>query len=152
MSWMRNGKKPIVVYTDGGCHPNPGAGGWACILLHPDGTKQELSGKEDNVTNNQMELLACIKALAALPHGSSVYLHTDSQYVKRGIVSWVHGWKANGWKTSLGQPVKNADLWQELVLENDRHIVSWLWVRGHDGNEHNERCDELALAARRGGG
>jgi ribonuclease HI len=149
MSWLQNSQKITRVYTDGSCCPNPGDGGWACVIIHPSGARQELFGSAKNVTNNQMEMMACIQALRALSVGTAVYLFTDSQYVKKGISLWVNGWKSRGWKTALGEPVKNADLWQQLSKENDRHVISWMWVRGHDGNAHNERCDELALAARK---
>lgn len=138
---------PVVhIYTDGGCRPNPGTGGWAAILLSGERTK-ELSGGEVETTNNRMELMAAIEALRALKRPCHVQMHTDSQYVRNGITSWMTKWKRNGWKAAGGGAVKNKDLWQELDLMTAKHKIQWNWVRGHAGNELNERCDVLASEA-----
>jgi ribonuclease HI len=136
-------KKPVVIYTDGGCKGNPGRGGWGALLLY-NGHERELWGGEALTTNNRMELMAAIAALEALKWGVQVEVHTDSQYLRNGITEWISGWKANGWKTAQKKPVKNADLWQRLDEARRRHKVSWHWVRGHDGHAENERADELA--------
>jgi ribonuclease HI len=127
---------------------NPGgAGGWA-VIIKQNGCVQEYSGGETDTTNNRMELRAAIEGLKVLKTGSDVYLYTDSRYVRDGV-RWRVGWEKNGWKTKEGNPVKNADLWLELFQEVDRLVVSWLWVKGHNGDECNERCDELAGKAAR---
>jgi ribonuclease HI len=133
----------IVIYTDGACSGNPGPGGWGAILMWGDHRK-EMSGGEQVTTNNRMELLAAISALEALKRPSKVELHTDSNYVKNGVTSWIYGWKRNGWKTADKKPVKNAELWQRLDAARVPHEVDWRWVKGHSGHEHNERADELA--------
>ena len=135
--------KTVVIHTDGACKGNPGPGGWGALLEY-DGRRKELFGGEPQTTNNRMELIAVIRALEALTRPSDVELHTDSQYVKNGIETWIHGWKRNGWKTSDRKAVKNADLWRELDLVATRHRIRWHWVRGHDDNPGNERADELA--------
>ena len=135
--------KNVVIHTDGACKGNPGRGGWGA-LLECDGRRKEIFGGEAQTTNNRMELVAVIRALEALTRTSDVDLYTDSQYVKNGIESWIHGWKRNGWKTSDRKPVKNADLWRELDELATRHRIRWHWVRGHDDNPGNERADELA--------
>jgi ribonuclease HI len=143
----------VIVYTDGGCAPNPGPGGWAAILISGNHEK-ELKGGEQVSTNNRMELMAAISALEALKHTSVVDIHTDSQYVRNGIMSWIHQWKRNGWKTADRKPVKNDDLWKRLDVALARHQIRWHWVRGHAGNELNERADRLvrqAIAAVRAG-
>ena len=137
------GRGAVVVYTDGACKGNPGPGGWGALLIAQEG-RQEIFGGESPTTNNRMELLAVIRALEALPEGSEVDLHTDSQYVKNGIESWIHGWKRNGWKTADRKPVKNAELWRELEAAASRHRVRWHWVRGHSADAGNERADALA--------
>lgn len=140
----------VTVYTDGGCDPNPGPGGWAAILRYPD-HEVVLSGNAPDSTNNRMELEAAIAALAYLAgrHGScKVDLHTDSRYVRQGITGWVDDWFRRGWKTKGGQPVKNQGLWQRLYELAHAHQVSWHWVRGHAGQPLNERADQLAQAAR----
>lgn len=140
-------ESPMVhIYTDGGCRPNPGVGGWAAILLSGERVK-ELSGGEAETTNNRMELMAAIEALRALKRPCDVQMHTDSQYVRNGITSWMAKWKKNGWKAAGGGAVKNQDLWQELDRMTHTHRIHWNWVRGHAGNHYNERCDELAGAA-----
>jgi ribonuclease HI len=133
----------VEIFTDGACSGNPGPGGWGAILRYGE-TQKEMSGGEAVTTNNRMELLAAINALEALKRPSQVDLHTDSQYVKNGIMSWIHGWKRNGWKTADKKPVKNADLWQRLDDVSDLHEVTWHWVKGHAGHAENERADELA--------
>ena len=137
-------KSRVVIYTDGGCVPNPGVGGWAAILLSAD-RRREISGGESDSTNNRMEMTAAIEALRALKRPCHVVLHTDSQYLKKGISEWLPKWRRNGWRTRTG-PVKNVDLWQLLQEEVERHDVEWEWVRGHSGVEENERCDELVQA------
>ena len=139
---MTAAEERVQIYTDGGCDPNPGSGGWAAILIYKGKTK-ELSGGERNTTNNQMELKAAINALKALKKHCSVTLHTDSQYVQRGITEWLPGWKRRGWLRSTGK-IKNLELWQELDALAQQHDIEWRWVRGHAGNLYNERCDELA--------
>ena len=131
----------VTIYTDGGCVPNPGVGGWAAVLIGAN-RRREISGGERDTTNNRMEMTAAIEALAALRTSCEVSLHTDSEYLKKGITEWLPKWRRNGWKTKSG-PVKNADLWQRLQDEVDRHDVSWAWVKGHSGVPENERCDEL---------
>lgn len=138
--------KHVTIYTDGACSGNPGPGGWGALLEFA-GVEKELSGGEPDTTNNRMELMAAIEALAALKKPCDVQLFTDSKYVMDGINGWIHGWKRNGWKTADKKPVKNADLWQRLEIENNRHKVQWNWVRGHNGDARNERVDELARKA-----
>ena len=133
----------VVVFTDGACKGNPGPGGWGA-LLRAGGREKELFGGEPATTNNRMELTAVIRALEALKSPSEVEIHTDSQYVKNGIETWIHGWKRNGWKTADKKPVKNGDLWQALDEARQRHKVEWHWVKGHAGHPENERADELA--------
>ena len=135
--------KRVEIFTDGACSGNPGPGGWGAILRYGDAVK-EMSGGESETTNNRMELMAGISALEAPNRPSAVELHTDSQYVKNGIMSWIHGWKRNGWRTADKKPVKNADLWQRLDEARGRHTVTWHWVKGHAGHDENERADELA--------
>jgi ribonuclease HI len=132
----------VTVYTDGGCEPNPGTGGWA-VVLSCNGHYKELSGGEPETTNNRMELTAALEALKALKRPCTVVLHTDSQYLKRGITEWLPAWKRKGWKRKTGS-VKNLDLWQELDSLAQKHDIVWRWVRGHSGDPLNERCDELA--------
>lgn len=138
--------KQVTIYTDGACSGNPGPGGWGAILIFGDREKK-LSGGAKETTNNRMELLAAIEALKALKHECKIELYTDSKYVMDGITSWIHGWKAKGWKTAARKPVKNVDLWQELDEQVQRHKINWNWVRGHDGNHYNEIADELATGA-----
>jgi ribonuclease HI len=139
----------VEIWTDGGCKPNPGPGGWAAVLRYGEHVK-ELSGAEPATTNNRMELTAAVQALSALKRPSRVVLHTDSQYVKDGITRWLHGWVRRGWKTANRDPVKNYDLWQALLAAQAPHQVQWEWVRGHAGDAMNERADALATAAREG--
>jgi len=133
----------VLIYTDGACRGNPGPGGWGAILI-ANGREKELCGGERATTNNRMELMAAIQALEALNKPCKVELHTDSQYMRNGIMTWIHGWKARGWKTADKSPVKNEDLWKRLDLARSKHEVDWRWVKGHAGHELNERADGLA--------
>ncbi|WP_031555503.1 ribonuclease HI [Parvularcula oceani] len=133
----------IEIYTDGACSGNPGPGGWGVLILQ-DGGEKRLCGGEGATTNNRMELQAAIEALAAFPEGTPLTLHTDSQYVKNGVTTWIHGWKRNGWKTAARKPVKNRDLWQALDGLCSARAVSWKWVKGHAGHPGNEEADRLA--------
>ncbi|MEX3628654.1 MAG: ribonuclease HI [Burkholderia sp.] len=133
----------IDIYTDGACKGNPGPGGWGALLRFGDQEK-ELFGGEAGTTNNRMELLAVIKALEALKRRCRVVVHTDSQYVQKGISEWIHGWKKKGWVTAAKTPVKNADLWKQLDELVVGHEIEWRWVKGHAGHAENERADALA--------
>jgi len=133
----------VEIYTDGACRGNPGPGGWGALLRY-GGVERELYGGEPDTTNNRMELQAAIQGLKALTRPCRVDLTTDSEYVRNGITRWLDGWKQKGWKTAAKKPVKNADLWLALDEENQRHEVSWHWVKGHSGHEENERADQLA--------
>lgn len=135
--------KEVEIFTDGACSGNPGPGGWGAVLRYGD-KERDLCGGEKLTTNNRMELMAAIEALKALREPCTVALYTDSVYVKDGISKWIHGWKKNGWKTAAKKPVKNAELWQALEAERNRHDVTLHWVKGHAGHEENERADELA--------
>jgi ribonuclease HI len=135
--------EPVVIYTDGACKGNPGPGGWGAWLrwgVH----EKDLFGGEPLTTNNRMELRAVIEALSVLKRRTPVALYTDSEYVKNGITTWIHGWKARGWLTADRKPVKNAELWRQLDELVARHDVAWHWVRGHTGDPGNERADQLA--------
>jgi ribonuclease HI len=133
----------VEIYTDGACKGNPGPGGWGALMR--SGTHQkELFGGAPETTNNRMELTAVIRALQALKRRSRVSIHTDSQYVQKGVTEWLAGWKARGWRTAARQPVRNLDLWQELEPLLAQHDLSWHWVRGHSGHPENERADQLA--------
>jgi ribonuclease HI len=137
---------PLVeIFTDGACRGNPGPGGWAALLRTGD-KERELSGGDKPTTHNRMELTAAIRALEALKKPCRVHLHTDSQYVRDGITKWIHGWQRNGWRTADKKPVKNADLWQELLDAAAPHRVEWHWVKGHSGHPENDRVDALACA------
>ena len=133
----------IEIYTDGACKGNPGPGGWGAWLIAGDHEK-EICGGELNTTNNRMELMAVIEALNALKRPCEVIVHTDSQYVQKGISEWLAGWKARGWKTASKASVKNVDLWQALDAAQARHHIDWRWVKGHAGHPENERADALA--------
>jgi ribonuclease HI len=143
----------VTIYTDGACSGNPGPGGWGAILSFGDREK-ELMGGGLHTTNNRMELMAAISAFEALKRPCAIDLHTDSEYLKNGITSWIKGWKKNGWRTADKKPVKNIDLWQRLDAALGRHEVHWHWVKGHAGHPMNERADRLArdgiIAARAG--
>lgn len=134
---------PVTIYTDGACSGNPGPGGWGAVLLYGEKEK-DICGGEAETTNNRMELMAAIRALATLKKPCSVDIHTDSTYVRKGITEWIHDWKKRGWKTADKKPVKNADLWQRLEEEAARHTIRWHWVKGHNGHPLNERADALA--------
>ncbi len=136
----------VVIHTDGACSGNPGPGGWGAVIRSGQHEK-EISGGEPATTNNRMELLAAIRALEALKRPCEVALYTDSIYVRDGITKWIHGWRKNGWKTADRKPVKNAELWQELLDAAAPHKVDWRWVKGHAGHPENERADKLACDA-----
>ncbi|MEQ9662129.1 MAG: ribonuclease HI [Parasphingopyxis sp.] len=138
--------KTVEIFTDGACKGNPGPGGWGALIRY-GAHEKELSGGEPETTNNRMELLAAIRALEALTRPSTVRITTDSVYVRDGITKWIHGWRRNGWKTAAKKPVKNADLWQELVEAAAPHDIEWAWVKGHAGHPENERADRLASDA-----
>ena len=133
----------VTIYTDGACKGNPGPGGWGA-WLSSGAHEKELFGGESPTTNNRMELTAVIEALNSLKRTSDVTVHTDSEYVRKGITEWIHGWKLRGWKTADKKPVKNADLWQRLDALRGLHHVQWRWVKGHSGDVGNERADALA--------
>ena len=138
----------LFAYTDGACSGNPGPGGWGALMIARDGDavvkERPLNGGEQLTTNNRMELLAAISALESLSRASAITVVTDSQYVKNGVTTWIHGWKRNGWRTAQKKPVKNEDLWKRLDEAQARHTVTWAWVKGHAGHPENERADELA--------
>jgi len=136
-------KKQVQIYTDGACSGNPGPGGWGAILLF-GAVRKELSGGEDETTNNRMELMAVICGLEQLKMHCEVEVFSDSTYVLKGISEWLPGWKERGWRTADKKPVKNADLWQRLEAAAARHTITWTWVRGHNGHELNEQADALA--------
>ena len=136
----------VEIFTDGACKGNPGPGGWGAIL-RSKGRETEISGNNRDTTNNRMEMTAVIEALKKLRKPSKVVIHTDSQYVKNGLTSWLPRWKRNGWITSTKKPVKNAELWRSMEALCNKHSVRWVWVRGHSGHPENERCDELATSA-----
>jgi len=137
--------KVIEIYTDGACKGNPGAGGWGAWLKYGDKEKS-IFGGEENTTNNRMEMTAVIRALEALKRPSQVKLYTDSVYVHKGMMEWMSGWKAKNWRTANKKPVKNDDLWKQLDTLSNLHQIQWVWVKGHAGNEGNERADQLANA------
>ena len=136
----------IKIYTDGSCLGNPGNGGWAAIIIE-DNKKTHIKGSKKNTTNNQMELLAPIKALQKIPQGSKVQIFTDSKYVKSGITEWILNWKKNGWITANKQPVKNKDLWTELDNMTIAHKIKWIWVKGHSSDKLNNEVDLIAREA-----
>ena len=136
----------VEMFTDGACRGNPGRGGWG-TLIRSGAREKELSGGEPHTTNNRMELMAAIEGLKALTRPCRVALYTDSVYVRDGITKWIHGWRKNGWRTSDRKPVKNAELWQQLVEAAEPHRVEWHWVKGHSGHPENDRVDVLACAA-----
>ncbi|RZT97818.1 ribonuclease HI [Rivibacter subsaxonicus] len=136
-------RQRVTIYTDGACKGNPGPGGWGA-WLQSEGHEKELCGGEPGTTNNRMELTAVIEALGSLKRPCDVVLYTDSQYVRKGITEWMSGWKARGWRTADGKPVKNIELWQKLEQAAARHKVDWRWVKGHAGDPGNERADALA--------
>ena len=136
----------VTIHTDGSCLSNPGPGGWAAILRWRD-NEREIVGYEPDTTNNRMELMAAIMRLNAITRAMPIDLHTDSRYVMNGVKEWMPRWKANGWKTASKKPVANQDLWQQLDEAVSRHRIRWHWVKGHAGDELNERCDQLARTA-----
>lgn len=136
-------QKIITIYTDGACSGNPGVGGWGAILCCK-GQQKELYGSSPFTTNNQMELIAAIKALEALKIPCVIDLYTDSAYVRNGITLWLDKWLVNGWRTANKAPVKNVELWQSLLQLNNKHKISWHWIKGHAGHAFNERADSLA--------
>lgn len=138
--------KTVVIYTDGACLGNPGPGGWGALLMYGD-VEKEISGNEAHTTNNRMELMAAIAALQQLKTPCSITLYTDSTYVMKGMSEWIKGWIAKGWKTADKKPVKNADLWQQLLDAAAQHKVQWKWVKAHNGHPENERVDALARNA-----
>ena len=135
--------KSVSAFTDGACSGNPGPGGWGVVLRSGE-HEREIYGGEIETTNNRMELTAAIEALQALRESCQVELTTDSTYVKDGITRWLQKWKINGWKTAAKKPVKNQDLWEQLEVQTARHVVQWLWVKGHSGHPGNGRADALA--------
>jgi ribonuclease HI len=137
----------VEIWTDGGCKPNPGPGGWGAVMRFK-GTERELSGAHAATTNNRMELTAAMMALEALKRPCRVILHTDSEYLKNGVTRWHQGWVRRNWRNSAGNPVANMDLWQRLLAAAKAHEIEWRWVRGHSGNAMNERVDKLATEAR----
>jgi len=143
---MSANEQIVEIFSDGACSGNPGPGGWGTILRYGN-TVKELSGFEAETTNNRMELTGAIAGLEALNRSCRVRLTTDSEYVKKGITEWIHGWVKRGWKNAQKKDVANRDLWERLLELTRRHQVEWHWVRGHDGHAENERCDELARAA-----
>jgi ribonuclease HI len=140
------GKKRVEIFTDGACSGNPGPGGWGAILRYGD-VEKEMNGGEPETTNNRMEMMAAIMAIEAVKRPCEIHLHTDSEYLRQGITTWIHSWKARGWKTADKKPVKNVDLWQRLERAIETHDVHWHWVKGHSGHVENERADELARLA-----
>ncbi len=138
---------PVEIWTDGGCKPNPGPGGWAAILRF-GATERELTGGDPVTTNNRMELTAAAAALEALTRPCKVVVHTDSEYVKNGITRWHTGWVRRNWRNAAGDPVANMDLWRRLLDAAKPHVIEWEWVRGHAGDPMNERADRLATSAR----
>ena len=135
------------IYTDGACSGNPGPGGWAAIILVNDKVQDMLSGNEKNTTNNQMELMAPIKAIEKFKKKSEISIFTDSTYVRDGITTWIKQWEKNGWKTTSKKPVKNKDLWKKLKNLSSKHSIKWVWVKGHAHNKYNNLVDEIAQEA-----
>jgi len=138
--------KQVEIFTDGACKGNPGPGGWGAVIRYGKHEK-DISGGDPDTTNNRMEMSAAIHALNNLSEPCEIKLHTDSKYVLDGITKWVHGWQRNGWKNAAKQPVRNADLWRDLIEAVARHRVEWIWVKGHNGHAENERADRLASDA-----
>jgi ribonuclease HI len=148
MDFEQAAPQAVEIWTDGGCKPNPGPGGWAAILRYRDSLR-ELSGAAADTTNNRMELTAAAEALEALKRPCRIILHTDSEYLKNGITRWHTGWVRKNWRNAAGDPVKNMDLWRRVLDAAKPHEIDWRWVRGHSGDVMNERADELATAARK---
>ena len=137
----------VNIYTDGACSGNPGIGGWGVVILKKSENPIFLNGGELETTNNRMELMATIKALAYFNQSTNISIFTDSKYVKDGIESWIVNWKKNGWKTASKKPVKNKELWVELDKQIVQHKINWFWVKGHNENIFNEKADILAKKA-----
>ncbi len=148
LTGLSSATEPVMIWTDGGCKPNPGPGGWGAVLVFR-GRERELSGGEPATTNNRMELTAAASALEARTRPCHVVLHTDSEYVRNGITRWHTGWVRRNWRNAAGDPVANMDLWRRLLNAAKPHSVDWKWVRGHSGDVMNERVDVLATQARR---
>jgi ribonuclease HI len=146
MGWKPPDLAQVEIFTDGACKGNPGPGGWGVVIRSGE-RERELSGGEKLTTNNRMELLAAIRGLEALNRPCEVTLYTDSIYVRDGITKWIFGWQKNGWRTADRKPVKNAELWQELLAAAAPHRIAWRWVKGHSGHAENERADRLACDA-----
>ncbi len=144
---MMKTTQKVEIFTDGACSGNPGPGWWAAIIRQEGGKNHEISGGEKITTNNRMELIAAIEALKCLKEPRNVTVNTDSQYLQKGITDWIVNWKRNGWKTADKKPVKNADLWRELLSLDHVRQINWQWLKGHTGHSENERCDELAHEA-----
>jgi ribonuclease HI len=138
--------KIVEIFTDGACSGNPGPGGWGAVLRYGE-VEKEMNGGEPQTTNNRLELMAAIMAIEAVKRPCEIHLHTDSEYLRNGITTWIHSWKARNWRTADKKPVKNVDLWQRLERAIETHDVHWHWVRGHSGHKENERADELARLA-----
>ncbi|HEU4825500.1 MAG TPA: ribonuclease HI [Dongiaceae bacterium] len=146
MSAKAASPKIVEIFTDGACSGNPGPGGWGAVLRY-GAIEKEMNGGEPQTTNNRMELMAAIMAIEAVKRPCEIHLHTDSEYLRQGITTWIHSWKARGWRTADKKPVKNVDLWQRLERAIETHDVHWHWVKGHSGHRENERADELARLA-----
>jgi ribonuclease HI len=138
--------KQIEIFVDGACSGNPGPGGWAALLRF-QGQEKIISGGEENTTNNRMELMAAIQALVALTERCQITLTTDSQYVRQGITTWIHNWQKRGWRTASNDPVKNVDLWKQLIEQTNKHQIQWHWVKGHSGHRENDLVDQAARDA-----
>ena len=151
MSSDNNNLPSVTIYTDGACSPNPGPGGWGAVIISKSGQPLEICGYGGTTTNNRMELTAAVEALKSLEGPHRVVLYTDSQYLKNGITTWIGNWQRKNWLTADRKPVKNAELWQQVLEHSELHEMDWQWVRGHASNRWNERADELAVAARKGG-
>jgi ribonuclease HI len=136
----------VEIFTDGACKGNPGPGGWGALLRY-NGVEKSLKGAETNTTNNRMELKAAIEGIKAITRPCQIDIFTDSQYLRKGMTEWLAGWKLKGWRNARKDPVKNADLWQELDSLSSKHTITWHWVRGHSGHRENEMADELANQA-----
>lgn len=143
---MTENNDVVEIFTDGACSGNPGPGGWGAVMRYKS-TEKHLSGAMDHTTNNQMEVMAAIQALAVLKRPCKVIITTDSKYVQQGITNWIFNWQKNGWKTAAKKPVKNMELWQQLLELVNKHQVTWEWVKGHNGHPENELADTLAVEA-----